>query len=258
MTKYIVYCHTLNNKKYIGYTKKTMSERLEDHIKDAQTGSDRHFHRAIRKYGVENIVSDQLCEVETREQAKLKECLYVEQYDTFKNGYNMTQGGDGGNTKEKYSKKQLHNWGKNRSKLSSGMNNGNAKPDITKETIIKVLCDFIKETNKFRQYVFRKELESVLKDRLSVSNMTLRNRGISNHTELVQLINNELGPDNCVKYNPYYRSSEHKKHLSSQSAKWIWVTDGTVNCRIELSIMDNFLEENKDYYRGRTLKNENS
>jgi len=75
---------------------------------------------------------------------------------------------------------------------------------------------------------------------------------------LVQLINNELAPDNWVKYNPYYRSSEHKKHLSSQSAKWIWVTNGTANCRIELSIMDNFLEENKNYYRGRTLKNENS
>lgn len=258
MLKYIVYCHTLNNKKYIGYTKKTMLERLAEHIEDALTGSDRHFHRAIRKYGAENIISEQLCKVKTKEQAKFKECVYVNQFDTFKNGYNMTRGGDGGNTKEKYSKEQLHDWGRNRSKLSSGMNNGNAKPDITKENIIKVLCNYIKQTNKFGQYISRKEIETVLKDQLSISSMTMRNRGIRNFTELVQLINNELNSNNPINYDPYHRSVDHKKYLSAQSTKWAWITDGKNNLRIEVSNMSDFLLENKTYYRGRTLKNENS
>lgn len=254
MKKYIVYCHTLNGKKYIGYTQKTISERLEEHIKEALTGSDRHFCRAICKYGAENIKSEQLFETTTKKDAKSKERYFIKKFNTVADGYNMTAGGDGGNTKKRYTKDQLKKWGINRSKLSSGMNNGNARPDITKENIVQVLCEYIKEENKVGQFVSRKELENILTNRLSISNMTLRNRGIRNYTELVQLINNELGPDKTINYDPYYRSTEHKKHLSEQSAKWIWVTDGANNQRIKLDNMNNFLTDHKNYYKGRTLK----
>ena len=140
--KYIVYCHTLNGKKYVGYTKKSMIERLEEHIEEALDGSDRHFYRAIRKYGVENIVSEPLCETTTKQAAKSKERYYVKKFDTFKNGYNMTHGGDGGNTTEKYSDEEMKDLSNRRSMLQSGMKNSRAKPDITKQMVVDAVVKY--------------------------------------------------------------------------------------------------------------------
>jgi group I intron endonuclease len=258
MKLYSIYCHIINNKRYIGYTEKTIEARLTEHIKDSKKGSKTYFHRAIKRYGYAEIVTEKLDECTTEEEAKKKEMFYIEHYDTVNNGYNMTIGGAGGNTKSRYSTDQLKAWGINRSKLSAGMNNGNAKPDITKENIIKALSDYINQTNKFGQQISRKEIEAVLKDKLSVSSTMLRNRGIQNFTELVQLVNSELVPNNHIKYNPYYRSPLQKKQLSKQSSNWRWLTNGTNNVRIEVSKLDNFILENKNYHRGRTIKNENN
>lgn len=251
MTKYIVYCHTLNNKKYIGYTKKTMSERLAEHIEDALLGSDRHFHRAIRKYGVKNIVSEQLCEVNTKKLAKLKECLYVEQFDTFKNGYNMTRGGDGGNTTEKYSKRKMKNLSKRRSELQVGMKNSNAKPNITKEIIVDAVVQFCVENNKQGNYLLKKEIETVLKEQLGVSQMTLKNRINNGLKQLIEEVNKKLSTP--VKYDPYYRSEEQRKQASSATSKQRWATNGIDNVKLTEDTLEKFLVENPTYKRGRTI-----
>jgi hypothetical protein len=257
MKKYLVYCHTLNDKKYIGYTGKTMEERLQDHLNDALDGSDRYFHRAINKYGFENISSEVLAKDLTRYQAKKLEESFIEKFDTFKNGYNMTKGSDGGNTKGRYSKEQLKEWGDNRSKLSSGMNNGNSRPDISKNNIIEIVYHYIVKENKFGQFVSRKELEALLNTELSVSTTILRNRGIKNFVELVKLVNELFDPLNHIKYDPYHRSAEHKKILSKKSSNWCWVTNGVTNHRIKLSEVKKFILDNENYQRGRT-KNENN
>jgi group I intron endonuclease len=253
MTKYIVYCHTLNNKKYIGYTKKTMFERLLEHIEDSQNSSDRHFHRAIRKYGAENIVSEQLCEVETTAQAKLKECFYVEQFDTFKNGYNMTQGGDGGNTTEKYSTNRMKKLSKLRSSLQVGMKNSNAKPSITKDMIVDAVVQFCIDNTKQGNYLLRKEIESVLKQQLGVSQMTLKNRIDRGLKQLIDEVNNKLSVP--IKYNPYYRGEEQRKQASSATSKQRWATNGVDNVKITADTLEKFLVENTTYRQGRTLKN---
>jgi len=84
------------NKSYVGYTGLTLSKRLHRHIANAQAGHDTHFYKAIRKYGPKNIVSKTICECNSKEEALEKEKYYIEYYDTFKSGYNMTIGGDGG------------------------------------------------------------------------------------------------------------------------------------------------------------------
>ena len=251
MTKYIVYCHTLNNKKYIGYTKKTMTERLLEHIEDSQNSSDRHFHRAIRKYGAENIVSEQLCEAETKEQAKLKECFYVEQFDTFKNGYNMTQGGDGGNTTEKYSTKRMKKLSKLRSDLQVGMKNSNAKPSITKNMLVDAVVQFCVDNNKQGNYLLRKEIETVLKEQLGVSQMTLKNRIDNGLKQLIEEVNKKLPTP--VKYDPYYRSEEQRKQASSATSSLRWATNGIKNIKLNAEDLEKFLKENKTYKQGRTL-----
>ena len=68
---YIIYKHTFENRKaYVGLTKHSMEERLEVHIKAAQSGSPFLFHKALRKYNF-NVESEVLDTCETIEEANI-------------------------------------------------------------------------------------------------------------------------------------------------------------------------------------------
>jgi hypothetical protein len=86
-----------SGKSYIGKTSKSINERFKEHILDS-VNSERHFHRAIRKYGFEDFTSKILEDNIPNDQIDNREIYWIEYYDTFNNGYNMTKGGDGGNT----------------------------------------------------------------------------------------------------------------------------------------------------------------
>lgn len=91
---YIIYKHTFKNgKAYVGLTKHSMEKRFEVHKKEARSGSLFQFHKALRKYDF-NVKSEVLDTCETIEEANILEQKYIEKFDTFKNGYNMTIGGD--------------------------------------------------------------------------------------------------------------------------------------------------------------------
>jgi hypothetical protein len=253
MKNYKIYCHTINNKKYIGYTEKDIEERLNEHIKDSKKGSETHFHRAIRKYGSDCIITEKIDESLTEEEAKLKEIYYINYFDAYKNGYNMTPGGSGGNTKSKYSKSQMENWSSNRKRLSSGMNNGNAKPNIKKEDIITELYNFVRDENRIGSNILRKEIDQLLKEKLNISSTMLKNRGIKNHSELIRLVNEKLGTEDSIEYDPYYRSPSQRLYASRSSSTWAWVTDGLQNKRIKEEDIIIFLQKNKGYKQGRKL-----
>lgn len=86
------------NKSYIGWTSKTVDVRWKEHIRDSSKQKDnRKFYNAIRKYGSDSWNTETLCEVVSVEEAKLKEIFYIEQFDTYREGYNSTKGGDGNN-----------------------------------------------------------------------------------------------------------------------------------------------------------------
>jgi len=94
-----IYKHTSpSGKSYIGKTIKSTQERLNEHIKLSDKGSTHIFHRAIRKYGIENFITivleDNICQDKVNEREK----YWIAYYDTYNNGYNMTEGGDGGDT----------------------------------------------------------------------------------------------------------------------------------------------------------------
>jgi hypothetical protein len=95
---FYIYMHTFksSNKSYIGYTSKTVSERLQKHYQNALAGIDTHFYRAIRKYGVGDIETQILWKGDSFTTAKKQEIKFIEMYKTLKEGYNMTYGGDGG------------------------------------------------------------------------------------------------------------------------------------------------------------------
>lgn len=98
MKQWLIYKHTSmrSHKSYIGLTCTGMENRWIQHLRNARNGSNLHFHRAIRLYGEDNwtheIIADQ---IDTLEEANTLEQYYIKKFDTFENGYNLTEGGDG-------------------------------------------------------------------------------------------------------------------------------------------------------------------
>lgn len=90
MRKYCVYCHEFpNGKKYIGITCRGVKARWCYRYK-----SQTKINNAIGKYGWDNVKHNIVAENLTEEQAKKMECDLIKKYDTYKNGYNATIGGD--------------------------------------------------------------------------------------------------------------------------------------------------------------------
>lgn len=81
---------------YIGQSKK-ITKRWQQHKKTAFNEKDHSYdlplYRAIRKYGLENF-SFQIIENCSCEELDNKQIYWIEYYDSFFNGYNMTLGGN--------------------------------------------------------------------------------------------------------------------------------------------------------------------
>jgi len=97
MSLHLIYKHTclISGKSYIGQTKRLINIRLNEHIQLSNRWSQTHFHRVIRKYGVENFTSEIIVENVPDYMISAFEKYWINFYNTFKNGYNMTEGGEG-------------------------------------------------------------------------------------------------------------------------------------------------------------------
>ena len=85
---------------YVGFTRRPIEVRWNDHCKTAKKGSTYALHCAIRKYHTDAFTVD--CLYESEDIEHIKNCMephYIWLYQTFcnmkKGGYNMTMGGDG-------------------------------------------------------------------------------------------------------------------------------------------------------------------
>lgn len=88
----------INGKQYVGQTIKGYLKRWESHCTYANRNkTDRQspqlIDKVIDKYGVENFKIE-LLEIVPIEQKDEKEQYYIQKYDTYNNGYNLTIGGD--------------------------------------------------------------------------------------------------------------------------------------------------------------------
>lgn len=91
----IIYCLTFpNGKKYIGQTKQKLQKRLSEHCNTSFNIKSHCFDtkkaRAIRKYLTFSV--DILYEGKDLD---INEIKYIDEYNTFKKGYNSNLGGDG-------------------------------------------------------------------------------------------------------------------------------------------------------------------
>jgi group I intron endonuclease len=85
-----IYCITnkINGKKYIGFTTRTLEERMGEHFSPSSYKSGYAIHKAIKKYGKENF---DYCILYEGDDALEKENHFI---DTLNGEYNMTTGGN--------------------------------------------------------------------------------------------------------------------------------------------------------------------
>ncbi len=85
-----------SGKSYIGKTIFLLEKRKTVHLNRHKKGSNCHFHRAIRKYGV-NDFEWEIIEDNIQDESSLneREIYWIRKLDVFNNGYNMTKGGEG-------------------------------------------------------------------------------------------------------------------------------------------------------------------
>ena len=101
-TTYSIYKINLNNKVYIGYTKREPLHRIKQHIYVANCVGKSHkaenstiLKHAIRKYGVENLTYEVLATTLNQDIAITIEEMFITFYDStnIEKGYNMLQSG---------------------------------------------------------------------------------------------------------------------------------------------------------------------
>lgn len=97
MTGFIyVITNDINGKQYVGKTTGTIQERFREHCKDylRYFTKERPLYKAMQKYGIEHFSIAQIeeCDISILD---VRERYWINQLNTFYNGYNATYGGDG-------------------------------------------------------------------------------------------------------------------------------------------------------------------
>jgi len=193
-------------KVYVGMTSKTLEWRKKYHKYDMNK-LDYKFQRALRKYGWEDFYWTKVFESDDINVLKKREIMLIQLYNSFKNGYNSTLGGDGcvgvkmsEETKKKMSetKKGIKKTEEHKRKISESLK-GHCFTEITKKKISEKLKG-IKRSEETRIKI--SEAQKVVK------------KGIKRDIYYVQKF---LG-----KNNPFYgkkHSEETKKKMSETKRK---------------------------------------
>lgn len=91
MKKYIYKIENLiNHKVYIGQTN-NLNRRFAEHKSMSQDKKNKILYMAFKKYGIENFSFE---EIEYVENYNEREKFWIAYYDSYNNGYNMTEGGE--------------------------------------------------------------------------------------------------------------------------------------------------------------------
>ena len=144
----IIYCarNINNNKMYIGKTTKTMDERKAKHMLCAERNPVTMFHKSLAKGSeFEWFVLEH---IQPNVDINFREKYWIEKLDTYKSGYNMTIGGDGGCTYQKGDEVHKRIWHKLSANVRGDKNPG-ANPEIHQRAQ-NTIIDNIKNKQYFK------------------------------------------------------------------------------------------------------------
>lgn len=172
----------INNKIYIGKTEFPIEKRFKEHCKDAfrEKNENRPLYNAMNKYGVEHFHIEL---IEETFEPELREQYWINYYNSFKNGYNATLGGDGKHYIDYQKIINLYLSGLNQTQVAKTMN-------IDVGTVRKVLNSYHIEKHK----VFApnaKEILQINKDTNEIINTFLSSGEAARY-----LINNNISKGN--------------------------------------------------------------
>ena len=117
----IIYCWYCipTDKYYVGQTVEP-EMRFYRHVKSLAHKDNNFFHNALRKYGLDNFIYCVLEENILRDNLNIKEIEWIEYYDSFYNGYNMTTGGGQNTIFSKEAKDKMSNSHKGQTPWNKG------------------------------------------------------------------------------------------------------------------------------------------
>lgn len=135
----------LNGHKYIGQSKniklRFMSHHCTDYINSNNCCYNTKFYQALRKYGLDNfaiIILEECKEQYLNE----REIFYIKYYDTFKNGYNSTSGGQNW-SENVHSTEAEHKRAITREKNKSLQSENHPRAKLTNEEVYKIRARYI-------------------------------------------------------------------------------------------------------------------
>jgi predicted GIY-YIG superfamily endonuclease len=224
-----------SNKSYIGYTGKTVSERLKKHYQNAIDGINTHFYRAIRKYGIDDFITVILWKGKDKSEALRLEKHFIERFNTLSEGYNMTTGGDGGWCVpiEKYDEWIEH--------CSMPLEKNGRWSGFTDEEILCAAKDFF-DVNGYNIRAFIKYTSTQFGMPKSYS----KNRfgGLSFKDAYCKRFNIEV---NDLKYN---QTKEHRENLSKVNKNKLWYSNDILKQSRQFKI-----NPGDHWYKGRKYDN---
>lgn len=91
-------CNNFSDSVYIGQTN-NWKRRKEQHWRNAMNGTPGMLYEDMREYGIENFYF-QILDAAPVEKLNFLEKMYIEEFNSYENGYNKTPGGDHGRTEE--------------------------------------------------------------------------------------------------------------------------------------------------------------
>lgn len=223
--KYIVYCHknVKNKKRYIGYTSLTMEDRLHKHNLNALSGIDTKFYRAILKYGLDVFESKILFETSDVNLAKEKESFFIDFYNTYKSGYNMTLGGDGGWVIPFIDEEKRKLWYEQLSQRTKGSNNPNHS-GYSDEELINEAIKLYNDNGCF----YRRLWMDYAKDN-GLPQSFSKNRFNGSFDVFIEKVETKLGKKMLKGYT---KTNKHKENLAKAIKGRVWVNNGFVEKQI--------------------------
>ena len=255
----------VNGKIYIG---KKVSKKFANYYK----GSGKLIQAALSKYGQKNFICEMLEPCYTNEELNNREKYYIKLFNSQdKNiGYNISDGGDGGNVFSKLSPKQQ------KEVLLKMSNNLKGRVHITNEIIDKRV-----DKNHLADYLlkgFRLGMSNKNKSKLRHKHKILKknsgwfklgqpawNKGIACTKDKKEKISNRLKGHKRLKqsnlkasksmkllYKSGYSSPTKGKIPWNKGKKFIWITNGIESHQIPLQNLSKYIEQG--YHKGRIYK----